>query len=390
MQKLTFLFIFLWGMCIPCFTQVPRDSSILQFTVKEAMKKTALGKVRCEVKKGSDFSQTYYSDAEGKINFKLPINKGTFVISLILKGFDAKRFEFDMNILHDSLMVNPVEMVAADWYMFKGSLYNKDASKFLTYTKVKLKNLNTGETFDGKTNDLGLVYFYVKLRQKYELTTYSDKYLNRRAIINTDCGTDSVAKFCLSGFSYENYMDPEYAPKTIIGTLLLDSIDATKAYQLANIYYDPNKADIKPASAKVLDDLFVLLKDNSSIKIELSSHTDARGDTAKNRILSQQRAEVATKYLVDKGIDKTRIVPKGYGETKLINDCKDGVNCSEEKHKENRRTEFRILGVIKNVASTYTPSTDALPNAEDTPKSAPKTGGASGNKPVNIKIPVKK
>ncbi|WP_266203507.1 OmpA family protein [Pontibacter kalidii] len=112
---------------------------------------------------------------------------------------------------------------------------------------------------------------------------------------------------------------------------------------IENIYYDLDKFDIKPQAAKELDKLAQTLEVNPLIRIELSSHTDSRQTHEYNQVLSQLRAQAAVDYLVSRGISRDRLVAKGYGETKLINKCKDGVSCPEQLHQENRRTEFKIL-----------------------------------------------
>ncbi|WP_276498525.1 OmpA family protein [Pontibacter litorisediminis] len=110
-----------------------------------------------------------------------------------------------------------------------------------------------------------------------------------------------------------------------------------------NIYYDLDKFNIKPEAAKELDKLVQTLQVNPMVRIELSSHTDSRQTHEYNQMLSQLRAQSAVDYLVSKGISRDRLVAKGYGETRLINKCKDGVSCPEQMHQENRRTEFKIL-----------------------------------------------
>ena len=80
-----------------------------------------------------------------------------------------------------------------------------------------------------------------------------------------------------------------------------------------------------------------------SIEIELSSHTDSRGDNRYNNKLSQRRAESALQYLINKGISGNRISAIGYGEMKLLNKCTDGTNCLENAHQLNRRTEVKII-----------------------------------------------
>jgi outer membrane protein OmpA-like peptidoglycan-associated protein len=79
------------------------------------------------------------------------------------------------------------------------------------------------------------------------------------------------------------------------------------------------------------------------MQIELRSHTDSRASAAYNLNLSDHRAKSAAAYLYSKGIARGRIIGKGYGETKLINKCADGVPCTEAEHQVNRRTEFKIL-----------------------------------------------
>ena len=108
------------------------------------------------------------------------------------------------------------------------------------------------------------------------------------------------------------------------------------------IYYDLDKSNIRPDAAAELDKIVQVLKDNPSISIELGSHTDARASASYNLKLSQRRADSAVKYIIEHGIEAARIKAKGYGETQLINGCSDGVDCSEEAHQENRRTEFKI------------------------------------------------
>ena len=85
------------------------------------------------------------------------------------------------------------------------------------------------------------------------------------------------------------------------------------------------------------------MKDNSGVKVELGSHTDSRASAAYNQTLSQNRANASVNYIVSQGIERSRITGKGYGETKLLNKCADGVSCSEEQHAINRRTEMKVI-----------------------------------------------
>jgi outer membrane protein OmpA-like peptidoglycan-associated protein/tetratricopeptide (TPR) repeat protein len=133
----------------------------------------------------------------------------------------------------------------------------------------------------------------------------------------------------------------------------IEPIVMQKAIVLENIFYDYDKWDIRADAAAGLDKLVNILKDNPEIKIELSSHTDARGNDKYNLTLSEKRAKAAVDYIVSKGIDASRLVAKGYGETKLVNHCGNGVKCSPEEEGQNRRTEFKVIKIegMQEVAS---------------------------------------
>ena len=125
--------------------------------------------------------------------------------------------------------------------------------------------------------------------------------------------------------------------------LTLNQIKVNKAIVVENIFYDYNKANIRPDAAVELDKLVQTLVDNPKITIELSSHTDQRGKDPYNLALSQRRANSAVAYIISKGIDKSRITAKGYGETRpVISKPK-----SEAEYQRNRRTEFKVTRIAQ-------------------------------------------
>ncbi|MCC6462293.1 MAG: OmpA family protein [Saprospiraceae bacterium] len=113
--------------------------------------------------------------------------------------------------------------------------------------------------------------------------------------------------------------------------------------RLNSIYYDFDKADILPDAEKDLQFLVDLMNQYPDMKIELSSHTDAQGKDDYNEKLSQRRADSAKTWMVAKGIVADRIVAVGNGEKFILNRCKNGVECTDEEHRFNRRTEFKII-----------------------------------------------
>ncbi|HBS88246.1 MAG: hypothetical protein A2W91_04430 [Bacteroidetes bacterium GWF2_38_335] len=113
-----------------------------------------------------------------------------------------------------------------------------------------------------------------------------------------------------------------------------------------NIYYDFDKATLTESAKKTIDTtLLTLLTENPSLIVEISSHTDGKGDDSYNLKLSQGRAESVVKYLVEKGVPVERLLPKGYGESKPIaaNEKPDGSD-NPEGRQLNRRTEFKVIG----------------------------------------------
>lgn len=126
--------------------------------------------------------------------------------------------------------------------------------------------------------------------------------------------------------------------------LALPLIKKGEKFKLENIFYDLNKSTLRPESMASLDKLADFIIKNN-LTIELSAHTDSRGSSSYNQRLSQARAQSCVDYLISKGVSKSSIKAKGYGETQLVNRCKNGVQCTEDEHQENRRTEVKILEV---------------------------------------------
>ena len=159
--------------------------------------------------------------------------------------------------------------------------------------------------------------------------------------------------------SHENYFTQSVklstkglkTSKDFTANFELEQIVIEKPIVLENIYYDLDKWNIRPDAAVELDKLVTLLNDNPNIVIEMGSHTDSRAGDRYNLVLSDKRAKAAVDYLVFKGIDASRLEYKGYGETKLVNQCKNNVECTEDEHQQNRRTEFKVIKIEKDSES---------------------------------------
>ncbi len=115
-------------------------------------------------------------------------------------------------------------------------------------------------------------------------------------------------------------------------------------YNVLPIYYGLNSDVLNSSSRKIVEEkLYNLMKLRPEIRIEINSHTDSRASDEFNQDLSERRAKAVVDYLVSRGIKRSRMEYHGYGETQLVNHCSNGVECTEEQHAQNRRTEFRVL-----------------------------------------------
>ncbi|MEM6724243.1 MAG: OmpA family protein [Bacteroidota bacterium] len=180
----------------------------------------------------------------------------------------------------------------------------------------------------------------------YEMMVRKKGFFTKRMEINV--AVDGCI-LCMDGFGsirpgVQDNLTSGHDAGTLASDISLKRVDLNETIEINNIFYDLGKWDIRSEAAIELDNLVGLLSINPDFVVELSSHTDARGSNPSNLTLSQKRAESAVNYLVGQGIERSRLVAKGYGETKLKNKCKDGITCSEELHQENRRTELQVIG----------------------------------------------
>lgn len=215
---------------------------------------------------------------------------------------------------------------------------------------VKVKNLTSlGSDESKKETTTNQFQFVLDSDQKYRVVVDADGYYPDSLEFNTAGIIDDYTvnkTFRLNPEPVVVKEDPKPTNTDPISDkpgYKTETIVTNQAIRLNNIYYDLDDDKILKASEKDLNFLLNLMNQYPDMVIELSSHTDSRGRDAYNEDLSQRRSDSAKKWLVRKGITSSRIVPKGYGETLLVNQCANGVKCSEDEHQQNRRTEFKIL-----------------------------------------------
>jgi outer membrane protein OmpA-like peptidoglycan-associated protein/tetratricopeptide (TPR) repeat protein len=265
-------------------------------------------------------------------NLKLPINSPYDDFSLI----------FHQNMTSGFLSSNrPGGLGSDDLYVFKnykrtppeiigtptisGFVKDKNTLEPLNMATVFLLNATTNEVLVLKTDSTGYYEAPITKGDLYIAKGMKPEFFN-------DCLTFKIQP-----------LDPGLKFKTP-RDLLLDKYSVNQIFVIKNIYYDLDKWFIRDDAKPALDSLVLILK-QYPISVELGSHTDCRASDAYNIELSQKRAEAAIRYLSFSGINPVRLTARGYGETKLVNQCADGVKCTEAEHQANRRTEFKITAI---------------------------------------------
>lgn len=222
-------------------------------------------------------------------------------------------------------------------YVLNGTTYQRDEDSVQTIlgnVLVKLLDENGNLVDDIISSRAGSFSFPVEPERNYTLIGDKENFFTERSTFSTIGETVP-----------QEALIERFTEKTFSTEVTLDPIILNKAILIPNIYYDLNRAEIRDDAAAQLDKLVLLLADNPNIRIELSSHTDARAEDDYNQDLSQRRAQSAVDYIVSQGISRDRLVAKGYGESQLINGCTNDriEECTEEEHQQNRRTEFKVI-----------------------------------------------
>lgn len=272
------------------------------------------------------------SDPKGNYNFSLDPNK-PYQLVVQKEGYFPKIQNVNALGVSEERKMNIVLDKDPNITLL-GVVTDRETGSPVPSAKVKLIDLNSGNEELITTNENGI--FTKKLAEKklnetvnYNLRVEAEGYLT--VSVNYNRLLDREGQYDI-GVEVNLKLE-----KIKIGETRLEDI-----VDLKPIFWDLGSATVRPDAKIELDKIAQAMNDNPNIHIELGSHTDSRGSDAQNMDLSDRRAKAAADYIKSKITNPSRITGKGYGETQLLNGCKDGVRCSEEQHQENRRTEFRI------------------------------------------------
>lgn len=215
--------------------------------------------------------------------------------------------------------------------LISGTVTDKKTQSVLAGAKViilddhmnVIKELSTDQKGDFTYDqaECGKVYYIRVLKEEY-LTT------EEKVIVPVEQGKTEV------NIGLEKNIE-----KITTGT------DLAKVFAIEMIYFDLDKFNIRPDAALDITKVVEVMKQYPTMKIEIASHTDSRASKSYNLTLSQKRAQSTMDFMIKSGIDKSRLIAKGYGESQLVNKCADGVPCSDEEHQQNRRSQFVITAM---------------------------------------------
>ena len=274
-------------------------------------------------------------DAEGNIVQSGTTNSyGTVVFTSVQKGdYTIKGKLYDVDLATNTVDKeefkdcgeNPIqkEILYTDSnFVLKGNAVACNTTTPLDGASVVLKNDSSQKST--LTDTKGDFMFHVKQVATYSIYGKKDGFFSQTETIKTNDYDRNKTLF-------------------IQLEICMEKADCGKAIALENIHYDLDKYFIREDAKPELNRLVQFMNDNPTVRVEVSSHTDSRGSDAYNQTLSQNRASAAVDYLVSQGIARTRLSGVGYGETQLLNNCSNGVECSEADHQMNRRTEMKVI-----------------------------------------------
>jgi len=278
------------------------------------------------------FMSTMLEDGQ----FDKPMNLGSSINSemddfnFIIKEKDSTGY-FASNRTGDDNLYSFVQEENKLQYLVEGEVRDKKTSELLPGSVVKLYDMNGNLLEEVVVGKDGTFAFNTQPNTKYKVIAFKDFYIPYEAEFDT--GQQGKVYLDLQ-MKVESYYDAE--------DIINKKEDGTIQIELENIYFDLDKWNIKPQAAGVLDILVGILKKYPYMEIEIGAHTDSQASDVYNLRLSNRRAASALEYLVQNGINRSRLKSKGYGESRPLILCPNN-DCTPQEHATNRRCNFIIL-----------------------------------------------
>jgi outer membrane protein OmpA-like peptidoglycan-associated protein len=291
-------------------------------------------------------TRVYLTNKNGKILKSTVIGGSKFAFNMI---------QADKNLLKE-MNVEDAELLMT----ITGYLYDQDRAP-LASKKIQVREEGSNNVYEWITNAVGQFKFKnLKADKNYLLESTGDDPtfggLQRIYVGDKNGNIYKVLELAEGKFKFKIIEADKHAMGEFIVDdpwLKLSDSKGTNGQEntavtiVERILYGSGDYQPDAAGQTILDKVSEVLLSNPKLKVEIVSHTDSRSSDAFNLELSKKRAQTAVDYIVTKGIDVQRLKATGLGETKLLNRCANGVDCSDEEHKVNRRTEFKVTVMPK-------------------------------------------
>lgn len=270
---------------------------------------------------------TAMTDARGTYTFAVEKDR-EYRVKASMKGrFDAEQYLSTDGADQRQIMVRDLHLVPDAGVWLRGVARYKDRPGSIPEMIVSLVNLSSFSTETRTTGDAGDFNFRLQPNEKYEVLLEKPGYFSMSVPVTTAGMRQGV-------------IDLNQARE-----LAFEPVQVGKGVRLKYVRWAQGSVQLDPVAKAELEALAERLLVNRDLNVEIGVHGDARGDVAAELKLSQKRADAIVDFLRTKGVPKERLTGKGYGATRLLNQCAPGVQCTEEEHAENRRSEYTITSI---------------------------------------------
>ncbi|MCB0642330.1 MAG: OmpA family protein, partial [Phaeodactylibacter sp.] len=284
---------------------------------------------------------TQFTNANGELDTELKAEKN-FIIVASKSGYKDSEVSYS-TLGEDGEQTIRIGLSPQLCATVEGKVIGGNSYGGLPFAVVRIVNECDNQEHVVRTDENGIFDYCVPLGCKYMIYVEKEGFGRGVKSITTEGYT----------LNSEKPINVEVNLNPIADAFRNKPIEEGTIIVLEQIYYDFNKSAIRKGDARELDALAKLMIDYPSMEIDLIAHTDSRGSDEYNMELSLKRAESAKKYLVSRGVNARRINAIGYGESQLRNNCGNNVNCSEEQHQYNRRTEVKVSRISEPVKIEY-------------------------------------
>ncbi len=273
----------------------------------------------------SDLSTTptYYTSSDGGFSFELDADQ-EYLIEISAEGYQSRQYNMKKQSVNNGQKIAiEIPLNAGEPIQIEGVVFDLNTKNPIGNAIVELTDKQKKTTKSTITEKDGKFVFSIEYKVSYEILVQKNQYYEKKINFTKEQGEASFEE------------------------IFLEKVKTGEKIELETFLFSVNSAELIEENIDALKKIERTLKGNSNLVIEIGCHSDARGNDQYNLELSQKRANAIANYLIEKGIDTNRLVPKGYGETQIKNECANGIKCSNEKHEENRRVVITVIGVIE-------------------------------------------